>query len=140
MVSKRNARNLSPGEFRLMGILWSKGPQTLAEVYAAQTGQLAYTTIQTQLNRLVAKKMVARTRHRPMKFRPLVATTTATSPLLSLLIQTVGQGSLIPLMEQILAVIPIQKEDAKQLKQMIDVAARKRSVRPKSGETTRSRG
>ena len=40
-----------------MGLLWERGPLSLAEAFQAQPGQLGYTTIQTQLNRLVEKGM-----------------------------------------------------------------------------------
>ena len=56
-------RKLGERELDIMQVLWQKGPATVADVQTAlhaQHKKLAYTTIQTMLNRLETKKMVAR--------------------------------------------------------------------------------
>ena len=55
---------LGDRELDLMQVLWRRREATVAEVQqslAAEGTHLAYTTVQTMLNRLAAKGMVART-------------------------------------------------------------------------------
>jgi BlaI family penicillinase repressor len=49
-------------ELRIMETLWSKGPSSIRELLEAfpETERLAYTTVQTVVNRLEAKKAIRR--------------------------------------------------------------------------------
>lgn len=102
---------------------------TLAEAFQAQPGQLGYTTIQTQLNRLVGKGVVSRTRTRPMKYRALIEPKAAGERMLQLLIDSVGGGSAVPLIAQLLSHVSLSAEDARELKRLIDKAAAKSNQR-----------
>jgi BlaI family penicillinase repressor len=128
MARKKGAK-LSLGEMRLMGILWERGPLTLAEAFQSQPGQVGYTTIQTQLNRLVDKGVAARSKSRPMKYRPLASPTEAGAGLLQLLIDTVGGGKIIPLVAELVSRATLSKEDAQELKRIIDDATKKGPAR-----------
>src|SRR5580692_201641 len=50
-------------ELRIMETLWSKGPSSIRELLEAfpETERLAYTTVQTVVNRLEEKKAIRRT-------------------------------------------------------------------------------
>lgn len=125
--TKKKAKKLSLGELRVMGILWEQGPLTLADAYELQSGDLGYTTIQTQLNRLVEKGVAARSKSRPMKYRALIDPSFAAEGLLQILIETVGRGSIVPLVEQLIARQKLTSEMADQLRGLIDQAAPKRA-------------
>lgn len=125
---KRPAK-LSQGELRLMGLLWERGPLTLAEAFQAQPGQLGYTTIQTQLNRLVGKGVVSRSRTRPMKYRALIEPRAAGERMLQLLVDSVGGGSVVPLIAQLLSHVSLSADDARELKRLIDKAMTKSGQR-----------
>ncbi len=59
---KKNV-TLTPGEAELLGMFWQHGPLTLSqahEIYTAGSGSPALQTIQTRLNRMVAKKLLRR--------------------------------------------------------------------------------
>lgn len=137
MAKKKKLVKLSLGEFRLMAILWERGPLTLAETYEFRPAQTAYSTIQTQLNRLVEKGAVSRTKKRPMKYRAVIEPQEAADRVLDLLVQSIGGGSIVPLVTQLLQNSSLTPADAKLLKQMIDdvtikpVKATKRVVRKK---------
>jgi predicted transcriptional regulator len=69
MVRRTNTRTgiasaLGSLETRIMRALWEAGkPQTVGQVRAAMSGKtVAYTTVMTSLNRMVAKGLVARKR------------------------------------------------------------------------------
>jgi len=122
VAKRKRSAKLSAGELRLMGILWDQGPLTLAEAFQAQPGQVGYTTIQTQLNRLVDKGVAARSKARPMKYRALIDPQMAGAGLLQLLIDTIGHGSIVPLVSQLLSFRPVTSEEGRDLKRLIDAA------------------
>lgn len=74
----KNKKHLELGERELdiMQVLWRLGKATVTEVHKGlvdQGGNVAYTTVQTMLNRLEAKKIVARDySERAHKYRPLI--------------------------------------------------------------------
>lgn len=113
---------LSAGEMRLMALLWDSGAMTLAEVYAAQGRDVGQTTIQTQLNRLVAKRVVARSKERPAKFLAIVERQQVSAGFLDLLIETVGRGKIAPLVAQLVSRGTLSDEDVVELRQLIDDA------------------
>ncbi len=56
------ARKLSRLELRIMDVLWSRGPSSVREVQQAfrEAERPAYTTVQTTMNRLEAKRALRR--------------------------------------------------------------------------------
>jgi BlaI family transcriptional regulator, penicillinase repressor len=74
----KNKKKIELGERELdiMQVLWRLGKATVTEVHRAlvdQGGNVAYTTVQTMLNRLEAKRLVARDYSgRAHKYRPLL--------------------------------------------------------------------
>jgi len=67
---------LGDRELDLMQVLWRRGEATVAEVQQALSAQgirLAYTSVQTMLNRLESKELVSRrSSERAHVYRPLV--------------------------------------------------------------------
>jgi len=53
---------LGPLEAAIMEHLWAKGPQAIADVHRALGGSsgIAYTTVHTELSRLIKKKLVVK--------------------------------------------------------------------------------
>jgi BlaI family penicillinase repressor len=124
MAKKKQPAKLSIGEMRLMSVLWKCGPLKLSEAYQQQPGEVGYTTIQTQLNRLVEKGAVARSKTRPTRYRALVQPDVASAGMLQLLTDTLGGGSVIPLVEQLILQSPLTKEDIQELRQILNRAGK----------------
>ena len=120
MAKKKSAARLSVGEIRLMAVLWKSGPLKLAEVFRDQPGTVGYTTIQTQLNRLVEKRVVTKSKARPTLYRAVVDPKSAIDATLQLLIDTVGSGSIVPLIEQLMDRNPPTKSELRLLKKLIE--------------------
>jgi len=60
---KKKTTTLTPGEAELLGLFWQHGPLTLSqthEIYTSGSGTPALQTIQTRLNRMVAKNLLRR--------------------------------------------------------------------------------
>lgn len=141
MAKKKRAVKLSVGEMRLMAVLWKFGPLKLSEVYREQPGQVGYTTIQTQLNRLVDKGVAKRSDSRPTRYQAIVEPDTASAGMLQLLIDTIGGGSIVPVIEQLVRDYPPTKIEKQELKKVIDRAGSKaprRSTAPAKRSTTRT--
>ncbi|HEY0982257.1 MULTISPECIES: BlaI/MecI/CopY family transcriptional regulator [unclassified Schlesneria] len=128
MAKKKQTAKLSVGELRLMAVLWRLGPLKLSEAYREQPGNVGYTTIQTQLNRLVDKGVAVRSKSRPMRYEALLDPNAAGAGMLQLLVDTVGSGSILPLVQQLVTLRPISKSEALELKEIIDD-----SVSPRKG-------
>jgi predicted transcriptional regulator len=75
-VKKKKDVELGERELDIMQVLWRLGEATVAEVHrdlTDQGGSVAYTTVQTMLNRLEAKRLVARDNsERAHKYHPLI--------------------------------------------------------------------
>ena len=138
MAKKKRAIKLSVSEMRLMAVLWRLGPQKLSEVFREQPGHVGYTTIQTQLNRLVDKGVASRSSTRPTRYKALIEPDAASAVMLQLLIDTVGCGSIVPLIEQLVRIYPPSKDDASALKKIIDQVGRKKVLKNKVTRTTKS--
>lgn len=133
MAKKKLPAKLSVGELRLMAVLWRLGPLKLSEAYREQPGNVGYTTIQTQLNRLVDKGVAVRSKSRPMRYQALIEPDAAGAGMLQLLVETVGHGSILPLVEQLIAICPISKQEGLELKDLIDSAiSRKRPAKKRA--------
>jgi predicted transcriptional regulator len=120
MAKKKSVARLSVGEIRLMAVLWKSGPLKLAEVFRDQPGTVGYTTIQTQLNRLVEKRVVTKSKARPTLYRAVVDSKSAIDATLQLLVDTVGSGSIVPLIEQLMDRNPPTKSELRLLKKLIE--------------------
>ena len=88
---------LGERELDIMQALWRLGPATVADVRMAlhaQHKKVAYTTIQTMLNRLETKKLVARdTTDRVHRYRALLKQPKAVDSALKRLTQRFFEGS-----------------------------------------------
>ncbi len=75
MATKPKITKLTPGEAELLQIFWRHGPLTLSrvhEIHTAGTGVPALQTIQTRLNRMVAKNLLRREGNFPAVYESLV--------------------------------------------------------------------
>lgn len=76
MPPKKKTAKLTPGEAELLGLFWENGPLTLSqahEIYTKGTGIPALQTIQTRLNRMVAKNLLRREGNFPAVYSSLVS-------------------------------------------------------------------
>ena len=102
MAKKAESRRLSAGELEMLQMLWRDGPVTLSEAQRGLRRTIGYTTVQTRLNRMVEKGVVARTSQRPAKSRAAVAAEDVSAGHLNLLLERVSGGSIIPLVAQLM--------------------------------------
>jgi predicted transcriptional regulator len=119
MVKKGKSRRLSAGELEILQMLWRDGPVTLSEAQSGLGRAIGYTTVQTRLNRLVDKGVVARTVGRPAKYRAAVAMEDVSAGHLNLLLERVSGGSIIPLVAHLMKDRRLSPEEILALRKLI---------------------
>jgi BlaI family penicillinase repressor len=122
MSKRRKHPRLSAGELEIVQMLWRAGPATLSEAHAAVERPIGYTTVQTRLNRLVDKGVVARTAERPARYTAAVAPEEVSARHLDLLLERVSDGSIVPLVAHLVRDRTLSAGEIAELKQLIATA------------------
>src|SRR4051794_19070381 len=122
-AAKRPAR-VAAGDLELLQILWRLGPSTLAEVHQAMPRAVAYTTVQTRLNRLADKELVRRYAERPARYEAAVAREAVGAGLIDELLERVAGGKVVPLVAQLVADRRLSPAEIADLKELIAQAER----------------
>lgn len=124
MAKKRTTPRLSPGEMEVLQMLWQHGPVTLSDAQAKLGREIGYTTIQTRLNRLVEKKLVARSAERPAQYSAAIEPAEVSAGHLDLLVKRTGGGSVVPLVAHLVRDWSLSAEEIAALKQLLAEAER----------------
>jgi predicted transcriptional regulator len=124
MTRRRKTPRLSPGEMEILEMLWREGPVSLSAAQAGLGRKIGYTTIQTRLNRLVDKKLVARSAERPAQYQALVQPEEVSAGHLALLVERTSGGSVVPLIAHLVRDWTLSPEEIAELKQLIADAER----------------
>ena len=119
MKKRRTTPRLSAGEMEIMHLLWRVGSANLAEAQAGFDRPIGYTTMQTRLNRLVDKGVVARTAERPARYSAAVAPADVSAGHLDLLLERVSDGSIVPLVAHLVRDRTLSGKEIAELKALI---------------------
>lgn len=136
MRKRRSTPRLSAGEMEIMHLLWRVGSANLAEAQAAFDRPIGYTTMQTRLNRLVEKGVVARASERPARYSAAVAPADVSAGHLDLLLERVSDGSIVPLVAHLVRDRSLSVEEIAELKALIAEAEAENPVRKSPGKTS----
>lgn len=138
---KKTLARLGSGELELMEMLWRDGPVSLSEAHEALGQPIGYTTVQTRLNRLVKKGVVAKSSQRPANYSAAITREQVNQHDLDLLVKRVNGGEFLPLVAQLVGDRNLSREEIDQLKAMIADAERKEKATKKTGKkSTKKRG
>ena len=118
---------LSPGEMEIMKLLWQQGPLSISEAHESMESDrpIGYTTVQTRLNRLANKDLIKRSDNRPAKYSAAISPDSVSAGHLEQLIENVAQGSVVPLVAQLLSNRKISSDEIAELKRFIEEAEKK---------------
>ena len=125
---------LAAGEIELVAALWRSGPVTISEAHAALGKPIGYTTVQTRLNRLVAKGVVEKTAARPAKYRAVIEPADVNRSDLDTLVGQVNEGSVVPLVAHLVRDRKVSPAELRELKQLIEQAERQNRKDPLAGD------
>jgi BlaI family penicillinase repressor len=112
---------LTSGELEILAALWRAGPGTISEVHAALGQPIGYTTVQTRLNRLVAKEVVTKSDERPAHYRAAFGPEEVSRRDLDVL-RRVNSGQVVPLVAYLVRDRMLSRDEISELRQLIDEA------------------
>lgn len=116
------------GEMELLALLWAEGPSTIREAHErfGRYGKpIGYPTMQTRLNRLVEKKLVARSDERPARYRALATRDQVTVGHLRELVAKLASGDVVPLVAQLLGEQKLTEAQVDELEKLLARAKRR---------------
>lgn len=131
-MKKRKSLELGDRELDIMQVLWGLGKATVTEVHNALVDRgddVAYTTVQTMLNRLEAKRVVTRDNsERAHKYRPLVKETAVVGGAIERLTGRFFKGSAEALATRLIEK-DLGREELDRIQALIDDHRRERSTK-----------
>ena len=110
---------ISDAELEILGVLWSKREATISEIHGALNKPVQQATIQTQLNRLIEKKVVKRDDRRPARYSAILEPEIVSSRPLELLVKNIGNGSVFPLIAHLVKHQEFTADEIALLKQLV---------------------
>lgn len=125
MAKSRKQPRLAEGEIEILQMLWRTGPVTLAEAHQSFGQPIGYTTIQTRLNRLVAKKLVTKSGSWPAQYGAAIRPEDVSAQDLNLLLSRVSGGRVVPLVAHLIRDRVLDADEISELKRLIAEAEHK---------------
>ncbi len=122
MENKPTTPRLAAGEIEILQMLWREGGVTIRGAQRAMERAVGYTTVQTRLNRLVAKGVVKKSLGRPAKYTAAVQPEEVSGRHLDLLLERVSGGSVVPLVAHLVKDRRLTPQEIGQLRQLVDQA------------------
>jgi predicted transcriptional regulator len=115
-------------QLRIMRVLWSSGPATVAQVQEHLEGEpLAYTTVATMLRKMEDRGLVGhRKNQRRFVYRATVSEQDVTRSMADDLVDRVFEGSLADAVSHLLEIREVSREELTRLEQLIRERKRKR--------------
>lgn len=130
-MAKKSSARLSAGELELLDVLWQNSGLTIRKVQEALSREVGYTTVQTRLNRLVAKGYAKKSSSRPGLYSAVLKQRQATGNDLNSLLDRVTQGSVVPLIAHLVKDRRVTDDEILEIRKLIDDAEASRKERGK---------
>ena len=114
----------SKGDMELLSLLWEHGAMALSEAHTELPGKVAYTTVQTRLNRLVDKGLATRKKvgRQPIRYSAAVPPEDISATQLDSLVERVAGGSVLPLVAQLVQRRKFSDDELSELKALVQQA------------------
>ena len=119
---KQTPLKLSPGELELLELLWDRGPLTIAGAHQAFLDRgraISYPTVQTRLNRLADKGILAKLERHPTVYEAVLKPTDVSGQYFDLFDKLCG-GNLAPLMLHLSGKRKLSQDELRVLKDIIN--------------------
>lgn len=123
-MAKKTAR-LSAGELELLDVLWQGDGLTIRQVQQALDREVGYTTVQTRLNRLLAKGHVQKSDTRPGLYSAVLKRDRVSRADLNSLVDRVTQGRVVPLIAHLVRDNKLSDAELAEIRDLIDTATAK---------------
>lgn len=116
---RRRKPRLTAGELELLDVLWRRGGSTISGVQAALARSIGYTTVQTRLNRLVAKGVARKSDERPARYSAAVPPESVTRDDLDSLLDRVTRGRVVPLIAHLVRERTLSPQELEEIRALI---------------------
>ncbi|MFO0819582.1 MAG: BlaI/MecI/CopY family transcriptional regulator [Pirellulales bacterium] len=130
MVGKKRGP-LAAGEVELLRLLWERGGLTLSAAHQAmvESGRdVGYTTVQTRLERLVEKGLVAKSRQRPAEYSAQVDPEEVRGTMVHSFLDRLS--GVVPLFAHLVQDPSVSVDDLREMRRLIDEAEQQLKDRP----------
>ncbi len=124
MKTRGKPGRLAAGELEILEMLWRIRSATIAEAHTALVRKVGYTTVQTRLNRLVAKGLAKKAGSHPAKYEAVIQPEQVCRGDLDVLITRVTAGRIVPLVAHLVQDREFTDAELCELRQLIDAAER----------------
>jgi BlaI family penicillinase repressor len=127
----RNAsRRLTRGDLQILQMLWREERVTIAGAHQALGQPIGYSTVQTRLNRLVAKGLVRKTKETPTRYQAAIQPEDVVESELRTLVQDVS-GGVVPLVAQLFREHQPSASELDEIRQLIRQAETRLERKPR---------
>lgn len=116
---------VAKGELEILALLWDAGPLTIGDAHRryADYGQpVSYPTMQTRLNRMVEKGLLARSDERPGRYSAVATRRQVTRGHLSELVAHLSGGDVVPLVAHLLSHQSLTNQQIVELQRLLTKA------------------
>ncbi len=127
--ARKNARRLAAGDLELLQALWQSPRSTIADIHR-MLGRVAYTTVQTRLNRLVDKGLARRSAERPARYRAAITRDRVSAGDLAMLLNRVSEGEVVPLVAHLVQQRTLSADELARIRRLIDEAEQRLAESP----------
>jgi BlaI family penicillinase repressor len=127
-----NAVELTEAEWDIMKVVWDKEPCTAGTVQEimAMTKERAYSTVKTTMDRMVEKGFLRIERIRNLQlFRSCISEVDAKRGEFRKMLNRAFDGALTPMMQFLIEHEGLSKEDASELRKIVEIAESKKANR-----------
>ena len=130
MSDRESEIRLGAGELELLEVLWREGDVTIAQARAGLGRDQGYTTLQTRLERLVAKGVASKSKTRPAKYSAAVTQDQVSHDDLDILVRRVTCGNVVPLIAHLVNDRALTKDEMQQIRDLITQAETRTRRKP----------
>jgi BlaI family penicillinase repressor len=123
-------RRLTRGELQILQMLWRERRVTIAGAHQALGEAIGYSTVQTRLNRLVAKGLVRKTKDTPTRYEAAIQPEDVVESELRTLVQEVS-GGVVPLVAQLFREHQPSAMELDEIRQLIRQAETRLEQKPR---------
>ena len=131
-MGKKKRHRLATGELEIMEMLWREGPVSLSKAHESLGQPVGYTTVQTRLNRLVAKGVVQKSNTRPAEYEAACSRQQVFQNDLDVLLKRVSAGKVVPLVAHLVQDRELSAEEIHAIRELIDKAEQSIGKRSRS--------
>ncbi|QDU55389.1 BlaI/MecI/CopY family transcriptional regulator [Aeoliella mucimassa] len=135
-MGKKRAKmpRLPEGEIEILEMLWRESAVTIQQAQTALGQPIGYTTVQTRLNRLVEKGLVAKSKTRPAQYSAAVTPEEVRQRDLDTLVERVSDGRVVPLVAHLINRQGVTADEIAELKSLVAEAERRtKGSKPQGG-------